>query len=219
METEKFLNEVQDESVEFNYQKKNRKLKATKKENVRKRKDNYFSIYVTNGGNVRQAIVPKDTINRLIKEGTSLRVLKDRCNTLSALCNDFDKPLMYYAIVAYNLVPEEEWKKWVNSTPLLEYELIHLNGDIDDIRKENVKLALRDKKVWEETKEEYKNSNKIGADIEYIRRREEFLRNKYNEYPNLKIMTRVTDIVKKVKNNSKKANKKDYNKDLLETIS
>lgn len=178
-------------------QKKNRKLKPTKKENVRKRKDNYFSIYVTNGGNVRQAIVPKDTINRLIKEGTSLRVLKDRCNTLSALCNDFDKPLMYYAIVAYNLVPEEEWKKWVNSTPLLEYELIHLNGDIDDIRKENVKLALRDKKVWEETKEEYKSFNKIGADTEYTRRREEFLRNKYTEYPNLKIMTRVTDIVRK----------------------
>lgn len=219
METEKFLNEVQDESIEFNYQKKNRKLKPTKKENVRKRKDNYFSIYVTNGGNVRQAIVPKDTINRLIKEGTSLRALKDRCNTLSALCNDFDKPLMYYAIVAYNLVPEEEWKKWVNSTPLLEYELIHLNGDIDDIRKENVKLALRDKKVWQEIKQEYKTSNKIGADNEYTRRREEFLRNKYTEYPNLKIMTRVTDIVKKVKNDSQTANMKNYNKDLLETIS
>lgn len=38
METEKFLNELQDESVEFNYQKKNRKLNQPKKKMLEKEK-------------------------------------------------------------------------------------------------------------------------------------------------------------------------------------
>ena len=31
---------------------------------------------------------------------------------------------------------------------------------LDDIREENVKIALRDTKVWEEVKEEFKSKNK-----------------------------------------------------------
>lgn len=218
IEVNKFLNEIQDESVPFDYSKRERKLIPLKKGNIRKRKDGYYCIAVCNNGNERKAIVPKDTIERLVKEGNSFRVLKDRCNTLSALGNDFDKPLMFYAIVAYNLVPKDDWQKWKNSTPLLEYELIHLNGDIDDIRKENVKLALRDEKIWSVIKEEYKKENKIGADQEYTRKREEFLRSRFTAFPNLKVMTRVTDIVRKNKQDVQK-DIEVYDKELLETIS
>ena len=169
------------------------------------------------GGKTRKAVVPKDTITRLVNDGTSLRVLKDRCNTLSALGQDFDKPLMYYAIIAYDLVPKTEWETWSSSNPLLSYELIHLNGDIDDIRKENVKLAAKDTKVWNKVKEKFKQENKVGADIEYTKRREEFLRSKLTEYPKLKVMTRVTDIVRKIKINN--AKDEIIREDLLETIS
>ena len=102
---ENFLEEIQDESVEFKSNMKERKLTPLLKENVRKRKDGYFTIRVSQREGDRFAIVPKDTIEKLVKEGTSLRVLKDRSDTLSALTQTFDKPLMYYAIVAYNLVP------------------------------------------------------------------------------------------------------------------
>ena len=207
---------IKDESVPFKDIHKERKLVTTKLEDVRKRKDGYYSIKIGNTGRI--AIVPRDTLERLIQEGTSLRVLKDRCNTLSALHYDYDRPLMHYAIVAYNLVPKEEWSQWKTSTPLLTYELIHLNGDIDDIREDNVKLALRDFKVWEEVKDEFIENNKIGADIEYTKRREEFLRNKYTEFPNLKVMTRVTDPVKKTKGGGR-IDLSQYSTELQETIS
>ena len=217
MEIIDFFENIQDESVEYEGRKKARKLVTTKVENVRKREDGYFDIYVESGGKTRKAVVPKDTITRLVNDGTSLRVLKDRCNTLSALGQDFDKPLMYYAIIAYDLVPKTEWETWSSSNPLLSYELIHLNGDIDDIRKENVKLAAKDTKVWNKVKEEFKQENKVGADIEYTKRREEFLRSKLTEYPKLKVMTRVTDIVRKIKINN--AKDEIIREDLLETIS
>lgn len=207
---------IKDESVPYEVVHKERRLVTTKLEDVRKRKDGYYNVKIGNTG--RTAIVPKDTLERLIKEETSFRVLKDRCNTLSALHHDFDRPLMYYAIVAYNLVPKEEWSKWESSTPLLTYELTHLNGNIDDIREENVKIALRDIKVWEEVKEEFKSKNKVGADIEYTKRREEFLKAKYTEYPNLKVMTRVTDPVKKTKG-GRQIDISNYSKELQETIS
>ena len=165
----KFLEEVKGEEVEFKYARKERKLTPLTLEQVRKRKDGYYTIAVQSGGTLRKAIVPENTIIRMIEEGTSPKVLRDRCNTLSALGNDFDKPLMYYAIVAYNLVPESEWKKWVTSRPLLDYELIHLNGDIDDIRKDNVRLTIKNEKLWNEVKTEYKTEQKVGADKEYTR--------------------------------------------------
>lgn len=193
----KFLEEVKGEEVEFKYTKKERKLIPLTLEQVRKRKDGYYTIAVQSGGTLRKAIVPEDTIIRMIEEGTSPKVLRDRCNTLSALGNDFDKPLMYYAIVAYNLVPKTEWEKWVTSRPLLDYELIHLNGDVDDIRKDNVRLTIKNEKLWNEVKTEYKSEQKVGADKEYTRRREEDIRKKLKDYPNLKVMTRVTDVVKK----------------------
>lgn len=192
----KFLEEVKGEEVEFKYTKKERKLIPLTLEQVRKRKDGYYTIAVQSGGTLRKAIVPEDTIIRMIEEGTSPKVLRDRCNTLSALGNDFDKPLMYYAIVAYNLVPKTEWEKWVTSRPLLDYELIHLNGDVDDIRKDNVRLTIKNEKLWNEVKTEYKSEQKVGADKEYTRR-EEDIRKKLKDYPNLKVMTRVTDVVKK----------------------
>lgn len=216
MNKNQFIENIKDESVDFKYKKKERKLTPLDPEQVRVRKDGYFSVYVTNNGKLRKAIVPEDTLERLIEDGTSLRVLKDRCNTLSALGQDFDKPLMYYAIIAYNLVPKEEWEKWTTSTPLLRYELIHLNGDIDDIRKENVRLAARDFKVWNEVKKEFKSENKIGADKEYTHKRETFLRSKFTDYPELKVMTRVTDIVKKV---GGKDDTSEYSDELKETIS
>lgn len=215
---ENFLEEIQDESVEFKNKIKERKLTPLLKDNVRKRKDGYYTIRVSQREGDRFAIVPKDTIEKLVKEGTSLRVLKDRSDTLSALTQTFDKPLMYYAIVAYNLVPKEVWTKWNSSTPLLEYELVHLNGDIDDIRKENVRLALKDEKVWNNIKKEYKSQSKTGANVTYQKIREEFLRSVWNEYPNLKIMTRVTDVVKKNSTNIERKGKQ-YSAELLETIS
>ena len=193
----KFLEEVKGEEIDYKYTRKERKLTPLMLEQVRKRKDGYYTIAVQSGGTLRKAIVPEDTIIRMVEEGTSPKVLRDRCNTLSALGNDFDKPLMYYAIVAYNLVPESEWKKWVTSRPLLDYELVHLNGDIDDIRKENVRLTIKDEKLWNEVKTEYKSEQKVGADKEYTRRREENIRKKLKDYPDLKVMTRVTDVVKK----------------------
>lgn len=212
-----FLEKVKGEEVEFKYAKKERKLIPLTLEQVRKRKDGYYTIAVQSGGTLRKAIVPEDTIIRMIEEGTSPKVLRDRCNTLSALGNDFDKPLMYYAIVAYNLVPKSEWEKWVTSRPLLDYELVHLNGDIDDIRKENVRLTIKDEKLWNEVKTEYKSEQKVGADKEYTRRREEIIRGKLKDYPDLKVMTRVTDVVKKNTAgimSSSKLNSKDF----IETI-
>lgn len=213
-----YLNEIQGEEIAYKYEKKERKLVPLALDQVRKRKGGYYTIAVQSGGVLRKAIVPEDTIIRMIEEGTSPKVLRDRCNTLSALGNDFDKPLMYYAIVAYNLVPESVWKQWVTSRPLLNYELIHLNGNIDDIRKENVVLALKDQKVWNEVKEKYKKEKIVGADKEYTRRREEFIRNKMKDYPNLKVMTRVTDVVKK-NTAGIGSNLEEYDKTLLYTIS
>lgn len=218
MNTEKIIASIKDESIAFEPKRKERELTPLELEQVRKCKDGYFKIAVETNGKIRTATVPRDTVDRLIKDGTSLRVLKDRCNTLSALGYDFDKPLMYYAIVAYDLIPKEETEKWTSSKPLLEYELIHLNGDIDDIRQENVKLALKDQKVWDKIKAEYKKQNKVGADKEYTKIREEFLRNRFTEHPKLKVMTRVTDVVKKVKGGSLQVNNK-HNEELLETIS
>ena len=104
---------------------------------------------------------------------------------------------MYYAIVAYNMIPKEEYEKMNTSTPLLKYEMIHLNGDVDDIREDNVRLTYKDVELWEQIKEEYKSKNKIGADVEYAKQREEHFRKKLRDYPNLKIMVRVIDPVKK----------------------
>lgn len=200
----KFMKEIKSEREGYEVCTKERKTVKLKKGQVIKRDDGYYGILVTNNGERREAIVPEDTIERMLKEGISPRVLKDRCNTLSALGNDWDKPLMYFAIVAYNLVPEKEWGKWTNSNPLLEYELIHLNGDIDDIRKENVRITQRNKKMWDDIKKEYKEGDKIGADKEYTRQREEYFRNRYVDFPSLRVMTRVTDVVKKVKRDNMK---------------
>lgn len=191
-----FIKEIESE---YSLNTKERNIVKLKKGQVIKRDDGYFGIAVKSNGTIREAIVPEDTIERMLMEGISPRVLKDRCNTLSALGKDWDKPLMYFAIVAYNLVPEEEWKKWTNSNALLEYELIHLNGNIDDIRKENIRITHKDKKLWEEIKKEFKENKMIGADKEYTEQREKYFRNRYSDYPELKVMTRVTDVVKKVK--------------------
>ncbi len=206
IEIKKFIESIKDESVAFEINKNEKKLVATKKGNVRKRRDGYFNINVPSKENNRMAIVPRDTIERLIKEKTSFRPLKDRYNTLSALTQTFDKPLMYYAIVAYDMVPKEEYEKWNTSTPLLKYEMIHLNGDIDDIRKDNVRLTYKDVELWEQIKENYKSKNKIGADVEYARQREEHFRKKLGDYPNLKIMVRVIDPVKKEIKHTKEYN-------------
>lgn len=195
---EKYVEDIQDEKVPFLNEKKERKLTKTKKGNLRKRADEYFNVNVpTKNGKSRIAIVPKDTLKRLIEEGTSLRPLKDRYNTLSALTPTFDKPLMYYGIVAYNLIPEKEHKEWITSEPLLKYEMIHLNGNIDDIRKENIKLVYKDTKLWRQISEDFKSKGKIGADVEYAKLREEKFRKKFTNFPNLKIMVRVIDPVKK----------------------
>ena len=213
---DQFIEDIENEDVAFEETSKQRTLVPLKTSQVRRRNDGYYIIKVSSGG--RKAIVPQDTLERLVRAGISLRVLKDRCNTLSALGNDFDKPLMYYAIVAYNLVPKEEWSKWTNSNPLLKYELIHLNGDIDDIRKENVRITYRNNDLWSEIKEKHKSQNKTGADKEYTKCREDFFREKYTEFPDLKVMTRVTDIVKKVKGGS--SNNIEGNcEEMLETIS
>lgn len=199
----KFMEEIKSEKEGYSLNTKERSTVKLKKEQVIKREDGYYGIAVKSNGTLREAIVPEDTIERMLIEGISPRVLKDRCDTLSALGKDWDKPLMYFAIVAYNLVPEEEWKKWTNSNAILEYELIHLNGNIDDIRKENVRITHKDKKLWNAIKKEFKEKGMIGADKEYTKQREKYFRNRYSDYPELKVMTRVTDVVKKVKRNYK----------------
>ena len=206
-----FIKEIESE---YSLNTKERNIVKLKKGQVIKRDDGYFGIAVKSNGTLREAIVPEDTIRRMLEEGISPRVLKDRCNTLSALGKDWDKPLMYYAIVAYNLVPEAEWKKWSNSNALLEYELIHLNGNIDDIRKDNVRITRKDKKLWKEIKNEFKERNITGADKKYTEQREEYFRNRYSEYPELKVMTRVTDVVKKVK----KHNEEEYDNSCEEMV-
>ena len=97
---DQFIEDIENEDVAFEETSKQRTLVPLKTSQVRRRNDGYYIIKVSSGG--RKAIVPQDTLERLVRAGISLRVLKDRCNTLSALGNDFDKPLMYYAIVAYN---------------------------------------------------------------------------------------------------------------------
>lgn len=206
-----FIKEIESE---YSLNTKERNIVKLKKGQVIKRDDGYFGIAVKSNGTIREAIVPEDTIERMLIEGISPRVLKDRCNTLSALGKDWDKPLMYFAIVAYNLVPEDEWKKWTNSNALLEYELIHLNGNIDDIRKENIRITHKDKKLWEEIKKEFKEKKMIGADKEYTERREKYFRNRYSDYPELKVMTRVTDVVKKVKRH----NEEEYDNNCEEMV-
>lgn len=195
---EKYVEDIQDEKVPFSGEVKERKLTKTKKGNLRKREDGYFYVNVPgrNGEN-RIAVVPKDTLKRLIEEGTSLRPLKDRYNTLSALTPSFDKPLMYYAIVAYNLDETENPEKWKSSEPLLKYEMVHLNGNLDDIRRENIRLTFKDVKLWKQISADFKAKGKIGADVEYARQREEKFKKQLTEFPNLKIMVRVIDPVKK----------------------
>ncbi|MBQ3414087.1 MAG: hypothetical protein IJH39_01795 [Clostridia bacterium] len=204
---EEYINDIKGEEVAFENNKKDRKLIKTRKENVRKRKDGYYNVKVPFKNGNRFAIVPKDTLLRLVQEGTSFRPLKDRYNTLSALTNTFDKPLYYYAIVAYDKVPKEEYEKWDNSSYLLPYELVHLNGNLDDIREENIRLTFKDENLWEKIRDEYKSQNKIGADLEYARRREETIKKQFKDYPDLKIMVRVIDPVKK----HKKSDKQKYN--------
>ena len=197
-EATNYIEEIENEEVPFNSGKNERKLVTTKKGNVRKRNDGYYNVNVpTRSGNNRMAIVPRDTLERLIKEKTSFRPLKDRYNTLSALTLTFDKPLMYYAIVAYNKVPKEETITWKTSEPLLKYEMIHLNGNLDDIREENIRITFRDTALWKQISDDYKSQNKIGADVEYARRREENFKKQYKDFPNLKLMVRVIDPVKK----------------------
>lgn len=203
---EEYVAGVKDESIAFENGNSEKTLTRTRAENVRRRKDGYFSINIETIGEPRTAIVPEDTLKRLVKEGTSFRPLKDRYNTLSTMTSTFEKPLMYYAIVAYNKVPKEKYEKWNSSKDLLPYELIHLNGNIDDIRKENVRLTYKDIELWEKIKKKYVAENKEGADLEYARRREEMFKNKLKEYPDLKIMVRVVDTVR-IKN---RRNKQEY---------
>lgn len=197
LELKAFIEEIDGEEVAFESKGKERKLTTTKICNIRKRKDGYYNIKVDTKAGERIAIVPKDTLERLMKEKTSFRPLKDRYNTLSALTPTFDKPLMYYGIVAYDKIPKEEYETWTTSNPLLKYEMIHLNGDLDDIREENIRLTHKDKELWKKIKEDYKSKGKVGADIEYARQREENLKKQLKDYPNLKIMVRVIDTVKK----------------------
>lgn len=197
-EVTNYIEEIENEAVPFNTGKTERTLVTTKKGNVRKRNDGYYNVNVpTRSGNGRMAIVPRDTLERLIKEKTSFRPLKDRYNTLSALTLTFDKPLMYYAIVAYDKVPKEDTDTWTTSEPLLKYEMIHLNGNLDDIREENIRITFRDTALWKQISDDYKSQNKIGADVEYARRREENFKKQYKDFPDLKLMVRVIDPVKK----------------------
>ena len=59
------------------------------------------------------------------------------------------------------------------------------------------KLVYKDTKLWRQISEDFKSKGKIGADVEYAKLREEKFRKKFTNFPNLKIMVRVIDPVKK----------------------
>ena len=91
-------------------------------------------------------------------------------------------------------------------------------SDLTHLFKVGQKVTYRNNDLWSEIKEKHKSQNKTGADKEYTKCREDFFREKYTEFPNLKVMTRVTDIVKKVKGGS--SNNIEGNcEEMLETIS